>query len=57
MYILHTKGIRLCKPEGVFDLNDGTPQKILEYLFRRGYKECKIEKVEKVKREQKEQEG
>jgi hypothetical protein len=47
MYILKTKGIRLCKPEGVFDLNDATPQRVLEYLFKRGYKECVIEKVDK----------
>lgn len=47
MYILKTKGIRLCTPEGVFDLNDRTPQRILEYLYRRGYKEVEIVKVDK----------
>lgn len=48
MYILKKKGIRLCVPEGVFDLNDNTPQRILEYLYRRGFK-GHVEKVDKKK--------
>ena len=57
MYILKIKGVRFCTPEGVFDLNEKTPQRILEYLYRRGYKEVEIVKGDKKRREQVDEQG